>query len=571
MTAFQAIKRFFEPIFREPGYFYRMVGVNIFFASYSILSVLFIREITHILEVKNLEVLPKYIVLYGVFNIVFFISTYFVRQWGWAESAHHLLKMIHRDYMKRFDGLDNTYTENIGTGKIISIAAKGSEVWMGLIIDSISSITRLVIAIAGAIIILSNAGWMAVGIFFALFIIVHIGVHFLNSRSSEWRKKRVDTMNEYDRQIVKMIMSKFEILQNNRIGREIEVLDRHTDEAKIYNLRANDYHVAMFSLPSFVFFIITISILIATLHIPLSFASLVSMFMITAVLKETMVDSIDFFKNFTKQIYTVQKMWLLFDDAPKLTGLHEGEAFLFKKGEIEIRNLSFDYRGNHVFRDFSLSITGGQKTALVGLSGSGKSTLVKLIAGYLHPATGEVVVDGQSLNEVKLRDYYSHIGYLTQDPSVFDGTILENLTYGARSEVSETELRKAIELAQCEFIYEFQDGLGTEIGEKGVRLSGGQRQRLAIAKIFIKNPEIIILDEPTSALDSFSEEKINIAFHNLFSGRTVIVIAHRLQTVKEADDIIVLEHGTIVERGNHSELVERNGIYAKMLELQSGF
>lgn len=164
---------------------------------------------------------------------------------------------------------------------------------------------------------------MAVGIFFALFIIVHIGVHFLNSRSSEWRKKRVDTMNEYDRQIVKMIMSKFEILQNNRIGREIEVLDRHTDEAKIYNLRANDYHVAMFSLPSFVFFIITISILIATLHIPLSFASLVSMFMITAVLKETMVDSIDFFKNFTKQIYTVQKMWLLFDDAPKLTGLHE--------------------------------------------------------------------------------------------------------------------------------------------------------------------------------------------------------------------------------------------------------
>lgn len=180
-------------------------------------------------------------------------------------------------------------------------------------------------------------------------------------------------------------------------------------------------------------------------------------------------------------------------------------------------------------------------------------------------------MDGQDLSEVQLRDYYGHIGYLTQDPSVFDGTILENLTYGARSEVSNMDLRKAIELAQCEFIYDFHDGLATEIGEKGVRLSGGQRQRLAIAKIFIKNPEIIILDEPTSALDSFSEEKINTAFHNLFQGRTVIVIAHRLQTVKEADDIIVLEHGEIVERGNHASLIEKNGVYNKMLELQSGF
>ena len=323
MTNFQAIKRFFEPIFIEPGYFYRIIGVSVFYASYSILSVFFIREITHILEMKNFEILPKYIIWYGVFNILYFILTYFVRHWGWAESAHHLLKMIHRDYMRRFDGLDNTYTENIGTGKTISIVGKGSEVWMGLLIDALSTIPRLVITIAGAIVILSAAGLVAVMVFIVLFSLVHIGVHFLNNKSTHWRKKRVDVMNEYDRQIVKMIMSKFEILQNNRIAREIEVLDCHTNEAKTYNLRANDWHVAMFSLPSFVFFIITISILIATLHMSISFAGLVSMFMMASILKETMVDSIDFFKNFTKQIYTVQKMWMLFDDAPKFTGLQE--------------------------------------------------------------------------------------------------------------------------------------------------------------------------------------------------------------------------------------------------------
>lgn len=145
---------------------------------------------------------------------------------------------------------------------------------------------------------------------------------------------------------------------------------------------------------------------------------------------------------------------------------------MYKNGTIETKNLGFGYKENIVFEGFNLTITGGKKTALVGLSGSGKTTLAKLIAGYLHPTGGSVLVDGQNLAEVRLRDYYGHIGYLTQDPSVFDGTILENLTYGARSEVSDENLRKAIELAQCDFIYEFKNGLETEIGEKGIRLSG---------------------------------------------------------------------------------------------------
>lgn len=568
---FSTIKRFFEPIFIESRYFYRSVLENVSFSLYSILSILFVKEIIHLIEIKDVDLLFQYIIWYGIFNVVFFIITYFIRNWGWPETVHHLLKMIHREYMRKFDSLDNTYVENIGTGRIISIVWKGSDQWAGLIIDSIASITRLVISLTWAIVILSQAGWVAVVIFFIFFILVHIGVYFLNENALKWRKGRIDTMNEYDRQIVKMIMSKFEILQNDRIGREIGILDRYMDAAKYYNLGLNNYLTAMFTMPNFAFFIITFSVLVITLRLPISFAALTSIFMLTGVLRDTMENSIDYFKNFTKQAYTVEKMWALFDDAPKLVGLHEWESFIFKKGEIEVQNLSFDYKGNKVFENFNLSIAGGKKTALVGLSGSGKSTLVKLIAGYLYPTSGAVIVDGQNLSGVKLREYYSHIGYLTQEPSVFDGTILENLTYGAREEISEETLKKAIQLAECDFVYEFADWLGTEIWEKGIRLSGGQRQRLAIAKIFIKNPEIIILDEPTSALDSFSEEKINKAFHNLFKGRTVIVIAHRLQTVKEADEILVLEGGKIVERGNHSELVDSNGIYAKMLELQSGF
>lgn len=167
---------------------------------------------------------------------------------------------------------------------------------------------------------------------------------------------------------------------------------------------------------------------------------------------------------------------------------------------------------------------------------------MKLLAGYMRPKKGKLLIDGQDIASIRLDSYYPHIGYLTQDPSVFDGTIEENLLYGVRkAKVSKKEMDRAIELAECQFIYELEHGIKTEIGERGIRLSGGQKQRLAIAKIFLKNPEIILLDEPTAALDSYSEQKVAKAFEHLFVGRTVIVIAHRLQTVKSADDIIVLE------------------------------
>ncbi len=204
--------------------------------------------------------------------------------------------------------------------------------------------------------------------------------------------------------------------------------------------------------------------------------------------------------------------------------------------------------------------------------------MIKLIAGYIHPQFGSISVDkqelpnGQNDDFVSLQSYYQHIGYLTQEPNVFDGTIYDNLTYALDDNVIDDDvINQIIESSQCQFIYDFPEGLQTHIGEKGIKLSGWQRQRLAIAKIMLKNPQIILLDEPTSALDSFSEEEVTKALHNLFVWKTVIVIAHRLQTVKQADEIIVLESGKIVERWNHNELVKHAWQYAKMLELQSGF
>lgn len=276
--------------------------------------------------------------------------------------------------------------------------------------------------------------------------------------------------------------------------------------------------------------------------------------------------------NLSDQIVSIEQLWNKIEDAPKTPNLFSGDTFEYQKGEIQFQDVDFSYvENNPILSNFSYTFEAGKKYALVGPSGGGKTTIMKLASGFLSAKRGKVSVDGFDLSTVNLSTFYSTIGYLTQDPQIFDGTIRENLMQGKTANARESDIIDALKQAHADFIFDLPEGLETEIGERGVKLSGGQKQRLAIAKIFLKNPHIILLDEPTSALDSFSEEKISQAFHNLFEGRTVLIIAHRLQTVKEADVILVLEDGRISEQGNHTELVEKKGIYAKMLELQSGF
>jgi len=284
-----------------------------------------------------------------------------------------------------------------------------------------------------------------------------------------------------------------------------------------------------------------------------------------------MLELTDHYKKILDNYIHIEKLRDLFDETPNMEWYDEWDEYEYRDGNIELEDITFSYDETNVLSDLSISILWWKKTALVWVSWSWKSTIVKLIAWYLRPDKWSIFVDGQNLTEVSLKSYYKNIWYLTQEPSVFDGTIIDNLTYAIDWEVDKAKLEQCIKLAKCEFIWDFANWVETEIGERGIRLSWWQRQRLAIAKIFLKNPEIIILDEPTSALDSFSEEAITEAMHNLFENRTVIIIAHRLQTVKNADDIIVLDEWKVIERGTHNELVAQWWSYAKMLELQSWF
>ncbi len=242
------------------------------------------------------------------------------------------------------------------------------------------------------------------------------------------------------------------------------------------------------------------------------------------------------------------------------------------RGEVAFDDVTFEYNvGAPVLKHVSFTAPAGSTTALVGSSGSGKSTLISLVMAFNRPATGRVLIDGHDLNAVKLRDFRSHLGVVLQDNFLFDGTIAENIAY-AKPHASRDEIVAVSRIAHCdEFIQEFEQKYDTIVGERGVRLSGGQRQRVAIARAILANPRLLILDEATSSLDSESESMIQDGLRSLRHGRTTFVIAHRLSTIRSADQILVLEHGEIVERGTHNELLAAGGRYRQLYDKQYNF
>ncbi len=241
-------------------------------------------------------------------------------------------------------------------------------------------------------------------------------------------------------------------------------------------------------------------------------------------------------------------------------------------GDVELEHVTFSYtEGMEVLRDVSLTAPAGTTTALVGSSGSGKSTLVSLVMAFNRPQKGRVLVDGRDLATLKLADYRRQLGVVLQENFLFDGSVASNISF-ARRHATRAEIEEVSRIAHChEFIQEFPDGYDTIVGERGVKLSGGQRQRVAIARAILADPRLLILDEATSSLDSESEAMIQDGLRALRRGRTTFVIAHRLSTIQSADQILVLEHGQIVERGTHTELLAADGRYRVLYDTQYRF
>jgi len=239
------------------------------------------------------------------------------------------------------------------------------------------------------------------------------------------------------------------------------------------------------------------------------------------------------------------------------------------KGAVTFDNVGFHYAGdeNQVLHHLSLEVSPGQSIALVGPSGSGKTTLCNLIPRFYDVTEGRILIDGQDIKTLTQQSLRQAIGVVQQDVYLFSGTVMENILYG-RPGATEQEVVEAAKMAGAhEFISALPDGYNTYVGERGVRLSGGQKQRISIARVFLKNPPILILDEATSALDNESEHLVQQSLEKLAHGRTVFTIAHRLTTIKGADVIWVLTEKGVEEMGTHAELIAKDGIYAHLYEM----
>ena len=251
---------------------------------------------------------------------------------------------------------------------------------------------------------------------------------------------------------------------------------------------------------------------------------------------------------------------------------YEGQHFPVAnaRGELRFEQVGFAYDSTPTLRDIDLTIPAGKTTAFVGSTGSGKSTLVKLLLRFYTAQSGRILLDGQPIDTLNLQDLRRAIGYVSQDTFLTDGTVADNIAYGAAG-ASDEAIAQAARAAECtEFIDKLPLGFATRIGERGQKLSGGQRQRLALARAILKNPPVLILDEATSAVDNETEAAIQRSLDVVSRNRTTLVIAHRLSTVRQADVIHLLEAGRIVESGTHDELVARNGRYAALWRLQTG-
>ena len=280
---------------------------------------------------------------------------------------------------------------------------------------------------------------------------------------------------------------------------------------------------------------------------------------------------INFTEQFTQGVASFERFEEIMETSPDIVDSPSAKDLVVTKGEIDYKDVSFSYSDGEeeiVIHGLDLHIPGGKKIALVGESGAGKTTTVSLLARFYERTGGSITIDGIDINTVTQESLHRAIGFVQQSIFLFDASIRENLRYG-KPDAKDDELWDALEKANlAEFVRTLPDGLDTQVGEHGTRLSGGQKQRLSIARVFLKNPPILVFDEATSSLDTESETLISSAFNTLSKGRTSIIIAHRLSTVIDSDMIFVLDKGRVVENGTHQELMEKKGLYYKLYSLK---
>ena len=539
--------------------FYVLIGIVINFLD--LYAVTYYQKILDAFQFGELTLLP--LVIYGLLLVISTILGY-VENYPEQQTINGLYLDFKLQALRKMKTIDYLEYQKFGTGRLIQKIEDGAIASRDVMIDFWLKILRwLLPTILFSLVFIFNVKKELVLFVLVGYVIVILVSNVILKKLYVLKEKILFNQEFLNKHLVRSLMELVVFRTNKKYDTEIKITKEGIKNIVDGKTKIKLVHEIFFSLFALIVNVLKVIILAyAVMEGDLTVGAVVTIISLLGKAYEPIaifnVEYVDYKLN----KITVNK-YLEFLNVKDDDALENGELIKKLNGRIELKNISFGYDDNQVINDLSLAIDPGTSIALVGESGSGKSTIIKLLMGLIKPDDGKVLVDGIDLGKVSLNSYYDHVSYVSQEVPIFDGTLRENLVFDKN--VSDEEIIEVLKLVSLEQFYlKLQNGLDTELGEKGIKLSGGEKQRVALARLFFEDTKIIILDEATSALDNITEKKVMNSIFEKLSNRTVIMIAHRLESIKDVDEVLVLKDGEIVERGLYDELLQRDGYFTKL-------
>lgn len=506
---------------------------------------------------------------YIIRSVLNYIVAYYGHTFGIRVEAD-----IRADLFRKMQELSFDFYDKNRTGQLMSRLTSDLFDLTELAHHGPEDILTSTMTIIGALAVMASIRWQ-LAVVVALMIPVFLAVVMLMRRQ---RGRAAAAVKEKTAHINQEIESSLSGIRTTRAFANEDVENaRFTAANNVYKTSKREFHKAMGLFNSTLeFFLCSLNVIIIgiggyyVMKEQMDYLDLLTFSLYVSSFVNPMRRLANFSEMFANGFAGLNRFVAIMRTEPTIQDKEHATALKDVRGQIDVEHVSFAYDGDlDVLRDVSLHVEAGETIAIVGPSGGGKSTLCQLIPRFYEVSEGAIKIDGQDVRDVTQHSIHQNIGIVQQDVFLFADTIFENIRYGKPDATMDEVVEAAKKAEIYDDIMQMPDGFQTYVGERGTLLSGGQKQRVAIARIFLKNPPILILDEATSALDSVTEAKIQRAFDKLATGRTTLIIAHRLSTIRSAHRIVSIADGVITECGTHSELLEKGGVYAELYKTQN--